>query len=68
MLSDGYILKFECWANLQDFRQLGHDGQVSRHRLCSLDSDVVALQVQFLQLAGLALAQCIADDDGAFVF
>ena len=27
-LSDGYILKFEFWANLPDFRQLGADEKV----------------------------------------
>ena len=56
------------WANLQDFRQLGGDGQVSRHRLCSLEGDAIDMQIQFLQFAGLALAQSVADDNGTFVF
>ena len=48
-------------------RQRGGDGQVSRHRLCCLGSDVIVIQMQFLQLAGLALTQSVADDDGTFI-
>ena len=32
-LSDGYILKFEFWANLPDFRQLGRNREVLGKRL-----------------------------------
>ena len=67
MLSDGYILKFEFWANLQDFRQLGRNGQVGRDRLCSRLGDAIVHEIQLLQLASLVLTQRVADSDGALI-
>ena len=34
-LSDGYILKFEFWANLPDFRQLGHSTNIGGKSRCA---------------------------------
>ena len=66
--SVGYILQFEFWAHLLDFGQLGRDDQVGRNRLRASERDAVVIQLQFFELADLALLQRIANDDGALVF
>ena len=43
------------------------DGKKSSECLCARKSNLVGDKIQILQLAGLALAECLADDYGAII-
>ena len=60
-------VKFEFWANLRQIGQRGRDGQIGCQFLCTARFNNVAINVELLQLADLALTQRLAKCYSTFI-